>query len=91
MNEGVGYLAYKEDVEFMDSAKIRGHNIGLLSEFTYMYNISSKFSFGLSATLLSGSLSSSKITSGGVSEKVKLEQKEGLSNVSFSLALRLDI
>ena len=94
MNYGIGYMGYKENATAPgNSVTMTGSTAGFVMDVGYDLAISKNWSAGIQLSLLSGVLTEMKVTSNGVTQKVKLEkdQYEGLARLNISIGLRCNL
>lgn len=93
LGSGLGYLHYKDKSYIGKSVSVNGGTLGLFSELNYDYSFTNRLAFGVSVSLISGSLSSVTTTIDGSRQTsgTNSGQKENISNIAISVGLRLNL
>lgn len=90
----LGYIHYRDNAVYLQDYKITGGAIGLQTSVSYFIRISDNFYFGPKIGLMLGAVKKVNIDGpGSYHESITLkdDEKESLSKIDLSLALRLKL
>ena len=92
MNISLGYMGYSNDKIVIDKYKMTGSTMGLSLDVGYDIGLSKNLSLGFQLSLISGVMSSYKLSDGTYTETITLEKGnyEGLNRVDLSIGLRFN-
>jgi hypothetical protein len=91
MGISIGYLGYTDQGGFgSTTGMLKGSTVGLVYDLGYDYGLTPHFALGANFGYTLGALSQYEVTSGGITQTVKLEkdQYEGLGHVYLGFGLR---
>ncbi len=93
MAVGLGYMGYTDDAVAISSLLFKGSTIGLCWDIGYDIGITDNFAIGFQISCLDATLMQYDLTKGGITETIKLDQKnyEGLSRLDLSIGLRINL
>ncbi len=86
----IGYVGYRDKVEFIESIEISASTLGLVLEFGYDFGISEDFALGIKAGFTTGYYEDYTVeASDGTTESLSSEEGEGDNLVRFDIGVGL--
>ena len=89
MNMALGYMAIRDRSKAVsETLQIDGACLGFAMDLTYEYKILDALWLGLQLSALGGSVSSATVSGTASTQKISLEEREGLAHVVVSAGIR---